>query len=133
MTAPPPPTRGKSPGLEAIVRHAARLDADPGEDPRSTWGARPGVRTASLATWLMAARAADIPAIDAAEVVTVRIDDLLAFDTDDPAVHARLVFAEFWARPGHRAWTMLRWDFCAPLELKMRLAAVNADWTAALT
>ena len=78
-------------------------------------------RTVSLGDWLDLARRCDVAHVSAEEVATVRVKDLLEYDTPGPH-NARL--GEAWRRmeaaktPG----TMLRWDCCASADLKHAMA-----------
>ena len=75
----------------------------------------------SLTDWLELCRKAGVPHVPAENIATIQSHDWLSFDTpgehQDRLAQVRQEIAEK-LKPDH----MLRYDFCAPLETKMRLA-----------
>ena len=77
--------------------------------------------TVSLGHWLGLARQVGTPHVDATRVATVRIADLMYYDTEGPHV-ARLKAAWDAMAAARRPGTMLRWDCGASAHLKHLMA-----------
>ena len=77
--------------------------------------------TVSLGDWIALAENTDTPYVPAVEIATVRVEDLLQFDTEGPHT-GRLKAAWKAMEAGRRPGTMLRWDCCASAHLKHLMA-----------
>lgn len=81
-------------------------------------------RTVSLGDWLEVCREADVPHVSATEVASAPVSDLMHFDAD-PLPES---LSELWAKiqAAKQTGYMMRWDCCASLDVKSRLA--NGKW-----
>ena len=80
----------------------------------------------SLTDWLDLCRRARVPHVPAEPVTTINRLDWMMFDQEGPhrdRLHAARRELEEKLRPGH----MFRFDFCAPLEVKLRMGAGLPD------
>ena len=85
----------------------------------------------SLQDWLELCRQADIPHVPAEQISSVQAQDWLMFDTiGEHRTRLTNVRREISLnlKPGH----MLRYDFCAPLETKIRMGSGTPDFDAAM-
>lgn len=95
-------------------------------NPRDAWKDATGFNLVSLGAWLELAAANNVEAVPAVEVASAPVDLLLAgLDERDNQeimdLYARMNVAS-------RSNTMMRWDVCAPYDLKANLSDGNAAW-----
>lgn len=82
--------------------------------PRTFW-------TVSLRHWLQLAREAGTPHVDAVRIASVRVPDLMYYDTPGPH-SVRLKAAWEAMATARKPGKMLRWDCCASAHLKHLMA-----------
>ena len=111
--------------LEGLMRKDMEI-ALSNPPPRDSWKDQQGFNTVSLRDWLALCFRAWVPYVLAYEVATVPIDDLMAYDTapENPALVKFFDAVEKVQEP----FVMLRWDCCAPLGLKARMADGEYEW-----
>ena len=81
----------------------------------------------SLEDWLELCQSAGIPHVPATRIATIGREDCLRFDSPgehQDRLHAAMKQVEDALHPGH----MLRFDCCAPIETKSRLARGLHEW-----
>ena len=86
---------------------------------------RAGHCPVSLEDWLAACAQAGTPAVPAEHLINISLSDLMEYDV--PGEHrSRLEESIRQIREGLKPGYMLRYDCCAPMEVKRRLA--NGQW-----
>ena len=84
----------------------------------------------SLGAWIPLCETVSLPFVPAEPVASIDIRLLMNWDVEQgPALREFFTTIERAKRPG----TMLRWDCCAPSDVKARLAAGRPAWSPALT
>lgn len=84
----------------------------------------------SLGAWMRLCEAVSLPRVPAEPVASIDIHLLMNWDVEQgPALRQFFTTIERAKRPN----TMLRWDCCAPSDVKARMAAGQPAWSPALT
>ncbi len=112
--------------MEAIE---ARLEEARRNPPRNAWKDAHGFRLVSLGAWIEACERAGIDHVPAEPVVTGDIESLLNWEEpDDGQVEEiRRFFSAIENAKQPR--TMLRWDMCAPMDVKLHLSRGRPEWS----
>ena len=97
------------------------------KSPRDNWKRQKGFNVVSLGDWLWLCRKIDVKTVPAIRVATTTVDLLLNFEkmADDENFKAFFDTIEYVKEPN----TMLRWDCCSPLSVKMQLQDGNWAWS----
>ena len=95
--------------------------------PRNAWKDLQGFNIVSLADWIEVCAKAGVPHVETKTIAHIAIERLLAYDTEPPP--EEFIRAVEAAMTPH---TILRWDACAPMELKHRRASGHNEWSETL-
>ena len=97
--------------------------------PRDAWKAATGFNVVSLGQWIGICERAGVDHVPAEPVATADIVSLLNWDapSEDQIEVLRGFFAEI--EKAKQPGMMLRWDMCAPLDVKMRLSQGQPEWS----
>ena len=91
------------------------------------WRDQEGFNVVSLGDWIDLCGKADVPCVPAEKVAfDISIERLLKCDPDDPILTQ---FEIQMREAAQESNIMLRWDCCAPLEVKLRLAKGQCEWS----
>lgn len=109
----------------------ARLPRDSDATPAASRDPdRDGFNVVSLGAWLHLCETISLPCVPAEHIATIDIRLLMNWDVEQgPALRQFFATVERAKRPQ----TMLRWDCCAPTDVKARMAAGRPAWSPALT
>ena len=89
-----------------------------------------GFNVVSLGAWIRLCETVSLPCVPADPVASIDIRLLMNWDVEQgPALRQFFTTIERAKRPN----TMLRWDCCAPSDVKARMAAGRPTWDPALT
>lgn len=95
-------------------------------NPRNAWKDQSGFNLVSLGDWLGLCDRLDISCVPAVRLGSATVDALIAFDTQPD--HPELTALAKAINDAHRPATVLRWDMCAPADVKANLATGDAAW-----
>ena len=95
--------------------------------PRNAWKDRSGFNVVSMKEWLGVVSHAGIPHVPAEHIATIDIDMLMRFDHIPPPAEVRSFYEKVEA--AKEPDTMLRWDCCAPLDIKQALGNGQPEWS----
>ena len=109
--------------LDACLEEAER------NPPRNAWKDAPGFNLVSLGQWIDLCERAGVDHVPAEPVATAEIEPLLHWDepTEDQIEVLKRFFGEI--EKAKQPGTMLRWDMCAPLDVKMHLSKGQPEWS----
>ena len=88
------------------------------------WRDQEGFNTVSLGDYLEICRRCEIPHVPAEKVATIDIETLYRCDPADSVIQKFVTDIQMSLEDN----TMLRWDCCAPMAVKMDLSRGEADW-----
>lgn len=111
--------------VEAPLPHEPHTERTTSRNPD-----REGFNIVSLGAWIRLCEAVSMPCVPAEPVASIDIHLLMNWDVEQgPALRQFFTTIERAKRPN----TMLRWDCCAPSDVKARMAAGKPAWSPALT
>lgn len=100
---------------------------DTAQDHKERDEAKTRFNCISLGDWLEACRRAYVPSVPAYQITALRKEDALSFDVEGE--HQERLMAAFNKIQGEAfGSSMLRFDCCAPMEVKAALANGNWQW-----